>query len=197
MEEKNKKTAPKISATRIIVLIVSLLILGLLIAGVWIYIDRTNGGTDTFKTFTVEIDGKKVLSDHTTASFEPGEHTAEVDYLFGDYDFNISIKPKNGVKFDYTVNGEAFPWSDETDLDAAFSLEKGANGFTFTVPDSLSDLLGKIHGGTIGLPGELPGGGCIYSLVISSYNEKIVYNVDFSIKVPSDGVAVRPGGIYF
>lgn len=201
MEKQTKHTPQKITAKRIVALLLLLVVLGLLIAGVWIYLDRTNSGTESFKTFTLQLDGKRISTEQTASCMEPGVHTAKTDYLFENsaeksYGFNVTIKPKNGVKFNFTVDEKTYAWSSETKLDAAFSLNKEGSSFTFTVPENLSEVLGKIHEGEIGLPSELPDDGCIYSLVVSSYNGKIVYTVDFSINVPADGVAVRPGGIY-
>lgn len=187
-------------AKNIISLSLAVLILFGIVAGVWIYLDRTNGGTDTFKTFTLELDGHRIKTEKTSTKLSPGKHTASVGYLFEDitgdnYGFDVHFKPKEYVKFDYTVNGGAYPWSDLETLDEAFSLDKQEDGFTYTVPEGLGTVLGKLHEGRITCPAELPNDGYIYTLVVSSYNEKVVYTIDFTISGPN--LDIQPGGIIF
>lgn len=191
-----KKSAKKSNVARIIAgAILGVLLLGLLGAMIWFILDRTNGGTEDFKTFTFEIDGKRIRTEKTTAGFAAGEHTATVNYLFGDYDYTVSFQPKADVKFDYSVDGKIYPWSDTKDLNAAFSLKKSEKGFTFTVPASLSDVLGKLHDGEITFPDGIPADRYLYTLTVSSYNEAMIYTIDFALLPPIGDVDVTPGEI--
>ncbi len=180
--------------------ILGLLLLALIGFMVWFILDRTNGGTEEFRAFAVTVDGKEVKSTKERRSLLQGEHTVSADYIFGgNYDYTVDIVPTKGIRFNYTVDGRQYPWSDQQDLAKAFSLQKGENGFSFTVPKNLAAVFSALYpGADVVAPKEGDfQDPYIYSLVISSYNEKTIYTITFSIAVDIDGVETDKPEVQF
>ena len=195
----------KTSAARIIAgLLLLILLLGLLGGGIYFILDRTNGGTEDFRAFAVTMDGEEIRSTKSKRSLLRGPHTVSVKYLFDfltdeTFDYDVDIVPKAGVKFDYTVDGAGFPWSDQKDLAKAFALKKEADKFTFTVPDNLAAVLAALYPGqTVEAPQESAlQDTYIYTLTVTSYNGAVNYTIDFSIAVKIDGVEVDKPEVQF
>ncbi len=196
MAKQTNATKKGASPLRIIAGIALLLILGALIAGVWIYMDGSNNGTDVFKTFTLKIDGEKIASGETKRKVSFGPHKAEIGYLFEDHDYDVSFRPREGVSLDYTVDGKNYAWSQLNGLDGAFSLKKSADGFTFEIPETISETLSKLYEGDVECPNP-PEDGFVFSLIVSSYDYRIVYTVNFAIVIPVDEMEIVPGRIDF
>ena len=199
----NKTSKPSgITAKQVICFLIALLVLFGLATGIWFYLKHTNGGTEDFKTFTIEVDGETVVTPRSKRLFNPGTHTVAVKYIFDavtgeNNDYSVEIKP-NG-NFDYTVDGGTYAWSDVTGLAEAFKLNKRDGGFTFEVPaDSAAVLKALYPGKTVTAPnGSALADPYIYELVVASYNEKIVYKIDFAIVLPVEGVEILPGEIIY
>ena len=204
MAKKYTNDAParvKTSKARLIAgAVLGLLLLALIGLGIWFILDRTNGGTEDFRAFAVTMDGEEVRSTNERRSLLQGEHTVSADYLFGgDYDYTVDIVPAEGTRFNYTVDGKVYPWSDQKDLAKAFALTKGEGGFSFTVPANLAAVLAALYpDADIVAPkeGEFKDP-YIYALVISSYNEKTTYIITFSIAVPIEGVGTDKPNVQF
>lgn len=180
--------------------ILVILLLALIGFMIWFILDRTNGGTEDFRTFAVTVDGEEVRSTNERRSLLQGEHTVSADYLFGgDYDYTVDIVPASGIRFNYTVDGIIYAWNAETNLSQVFGLEKGESGFSFTVPTNLAAVLAALHpDADVVAPkeGELKDP-YIYALVISSYNQKTTYTITFSIAVPIEGVGTDKPNVQF
>ncbi len=208
MAKKKTNAAPpartagaKTSKARLIAgAVLGLLLLALIAFMVWFILDRTNGGTEDFRAFAVSIDGEEVKSTKERRSLLRGEHTVSADYLFGgDYDYTVDIVPVKDTRFNYTVDGRQYPWSDQKELAKAFALKKTEEGFTFTVPANLAAVLAAIYpDAEVVAPkeGELQDP-YIYALVISSYNEKTTYTITFGIAVSIDGVETDKPEVQF
>ena len=180
--------------------ILGLLLLALIGFTVWFFLDRTNNGTEDFRTFAVTVDGEEMKSSTERRSLAQGEHTVTADYLFGgDYGYTVNILPAEGTRFDYTVDGRTYPWSDQQDLAKAFALTKNEKGVTFTVPANLAAVLAALYpDADVVAPKESElKDPYIYALVISSYNEKTTYTITFSIAVTIDGVEVDKPDVQF
>ena len=205
MAKKNTTDAPhapaETSRARLIAgAVLGLLLLALLAFMIWFFLDRTNNGTEDFRAFAVTMDGEKVKSTKERRSLLQGEHTLSAVYLFGgDYDYTVDILPAEGTRFNYTVDGKMYPWSDQKDLARAFALTKGESGFSFTVPENLAAVLAALYpNAEVVAPkeGEFKDP-YIYALVISSYNEKTTYIITFSIAVPIKGVQTDKPDVQF
>lgn len=193
-----------ITAKNVIALALAILILFGLVAGIWILLKYTNGGTEDFKTFTIEVDGEPVVASKTAWDFRPGTHEVKITYLFDwitgeEKEWSVKMQPKPGASYDYTVDGSVYPWSDAKEIEKAFSLKKEADGFTFTVPGDHKEVLAALYPGqTVSAPAkdELKDL-CLYELVVSSYDGGTVYTIDFAIRRAVEGVDANPKGIIF
>ena len=90
----------------------------------------TNGFTSDFKTFYVESDGKRMLSDYDNYIMkQDAENKFVVKYTFGAVNKDISgytlkIVPNvsHDNDFDFTVDGEIYSFGAEEDLTKGFDI---------------------------------------------------------------------------
>lgn len=198
-QSKSGKAAAKsgTGAGRIAAGIILLAVLLALLGGaIWFILDRTNGGTEDFRTFAVTVDGEELKTYESKRDFSKGEHTVSVAYLFGgDYDYSVEILPESS--FNYKTNGAWRRWSDQTELTKAFAIKKEEKSFTFTVPENLTAVLAAIYPDADVVPPQTLQDPYIYTLVITSYNGKNTYYINFGIYVPVGDVEVTPGEVIF
>lgn len=167
----------------------------------------TNGFNEDFKTFYVEYDGKQILTTDSKLSLNNSKtHTFNVKYTFDTEksepkDYKVKIIPNITRDFDYTVNGEKYLFSKTGEFTSAFGLIKGQTQFSITIPDefNLQKVLQAVNGGknTVVSEDAEKNNPYPYRLVVSSYNGKVVYNIDFKIttlKLTLDPDAIIFGG---
>lgn len=168
----------------------------------------TNGFNENFKTFYVEYSGKQILTADSKLSLKYSKtHTFNVKYTFDTEksepkDYKVKIVPYFERDFDYTVNGEKYLYSKTGELTSAFGLEKEQAQFSITIPEdyNLQKVLQVVNGGKNTVVPEdaeihnpYP-----YRLVVSSYNEKVIFNIDFKIIAPDiTDVILKPDKIIF
>ena len=150
------------------------------------------------------------------ADFDGGQQTAsrrgtnahrfDVKYTFDTgnsepKDYNVKVIPNAERDFDFTVDGERYLYSKEDDLTAAFGLNKQDTYFELVIPEdfSLQYVLQSCYPGIdIRIPKEAESGNAYpYTLVISSYNESVVYRIDLSVGAEVTGVTLDPEQIIF
>lgn len=191
------------------------LVVLLLAAAVGLTYKYTNGFNEDFKTFYVEYGGKKILSTQTVIELESGKtHTFSVKYTFDKEDakpkdYSVKIVPNMTKDFDYTVNGERYLFSKIKDLTDAFKIDKKETSFDIEIPQvtSLRNVLSAYHNGAyIGIEqSAIESNPNPFTLVISSYNGKVVYNIGLKtvdmqvdeLKVQIDGTDVTNKHICF
>lgn len=184
------------------------LVVLLLAAAVGFAYKYTNGFNEELKTFYIEYGGEKILSTQTTLELESGKtHTFNVKYTFDKEDskpkdYSVKVVPHMTKDFDYTVNGERYLFSKITDLTGAFEIEKKETSFDIAIPEvtSLKNVLSAYHNGAyIEIEqSAIENNPNPFTLVISSYNGKIVYNIGLKtvdmqvdeLKVQIDGIDV-------
>lgn len=152
----------------------------------------TNGFNEDFKTFYVEYDGKQILTAGSKLDLEMNSaHTFKVKYTFDKEDaepkdYNVKIVPHVTKDFDYTVDGERYIFSKVTDLTPAFGLKKEQTSFTLTIPDKLDiqKALSIVHiDKAVSVPEQAEENNPRpFRLVVSSYNDKVVYNIDLEVR---------------
>ena len=203
MSKKTNRAAPARATTMskaraITGAILTIVLLALIGFGIWFVLDRTNYGTEDFRAFAVTVDGKEVKSTNERRSLLQGEHTVSASYLLGgDFDYTVDIVPAGS--FNYKTDEVWHRWGNQQDLTKAFSLEKEEKGFSFTVPKNLATVLATLYpGADIVAPKESElQDPYIYTLVISSYNEKMAYAITFSIAIDIDGVDTNKPEVQF
>jgi len=167
------------------------LIVALLCGIVGLVYTYTNGFNEDFKTFYVEYGDEKILTEESNKSFAAGKvHTFKVKYTFDNgksetKDYSVKVIPNVTRDFDFTVDGERYIYSKVSDLTGGFTLEKDETSFTLTLTDDLTlqKVLSSAYAGkTVVVPDEAEANNPKpYTLVISSYNGKISYNINFNI----------------
>ena len=191
-------------AAKIIGIILVLALLAGLIAVIYKF---TNGFNEDFKTFYVEHEGKQFLSAQNDLVLEDaGVHRFDVKYTFDrgnsePKDYNVKVIPNAERDFDFTVDGERYLYSKEDDLTAAFGLNKQDTYFELVIPEdfSLQYALQSCYPGQEVIVSEEAVSANIYPylLIVSSYNDSVVYRIALSIGADVTGVTLDPSEIIF
>lgn len=197
------QTKGKTAAKVIGIILVLLLVAGL----VAIIYKFTNGFNEDFKTFYVEYGGKQILTTESEMQLSSGNtHRFEVKYTFDTEnaepkDYNVKIVPNAERDFDFTVDGERYLYSKQGDMTAAFGLKKSDTYFELTIPEdfSLETALQSCYPGKeVVVPEEAEEANAYpYMLVISSYNDSVVYHIALSVGAEVTGVTLGPSQIIF
>lgn len=154
----------------------------------------TNGGKEAFKTFYLTYNGADIVTMQNRMYFErEKELRFDVHYLFDKVastptDYTVYIETNEEADFDYMFNDSFSCWSTVGDLSELFSLKIEETYFTFSIPADLSvqSVLERIHtGATIIAPTEQDT--ALYKLVVLSYDEKVQYEIAFSVFVSPEG----------
>lgn len=179
----------------------------ILVAVVGLVYRFTNGFNEDFKTFYIEQDGKQILSSSSTMSFKADTtYRFDVKYTFDTEqsepkDYSVKVIPNVGRDFDFTVDGERYLYSKQGELSAAFALNKQDTYFEISTKTemSLQNVLQSCYPGKeVIVPKEAEESNTYpYTLVVASYNESVVYKIDFCVGVKVTGVTLDPSEIIF
>lgn len=179
-----------------IVKVISFVIVALLLVAVFgVIFKYTNGGNESFKTFYVQYGNEKILSTDTEKEMELERgrlYYFEVGYPLDvgtqetPRDYSVSVVPNTKENFDFKVDNDTLSWKgDVPELSEYFGLKKNATSFTLFIAEdtSLQTVLQGVYAGkTVTVPAaEEIGSEYLYTLVISSYNGKITYRINFAI----------------
>ena len=192
------------TAAKIIGIILVLLLLAGLVAIIYKF---TNGFNEDFKTFYVEYDGEQILTTESEMHLVSGNtHRFDVKYTFDTENtepkgYNVKIVPNAQRDFDFTVDGERYLYSKQGDMTAAFGLKKSDTYFELVLPEDFSleyALQSCYPGKEVVVPEEADTGNLQpYMLVISSYNDSVVYHIALSVGAEVTGVELDPDHIIF
>ncbi len=173
--------------------IVGIALLAALVFGVVMIYRFTNGFNEDFKTFYLINGGERIVAAESVMTFERGaENEFGVRYTFDTKksqakDYNVRIIPNGKADFEYYVEGRKTAWKGEKDLTKLFSVKKAEKSFTLTVAadTTFERVLREYYAGK-----ELDVSGAaeygkespyLYDLVVSSYNDGVVYHIRFAI----------------
>ena len=192
------------TAAKVIGVILVLLLLAGLVAVVYRF---TNGFNEDFKTFYVKHNGSQILTTDTPMPLEAGEvYRFDVKYTFDTEnaqpkDYNVKVVPNVERDFDYTVDGERYLYSKTSDLTGAFGLSKQDTYFEITIPEDMSiqkALESCYPGQSVVVPDSAVADNPYpYALIVSSYNESVVYHIYLSIGVNVTSVSLDQTEIVF
>lgn len=152
----------------------------------------TNDFTDEFKTFYVENNGQ-ILSDNNEIAIPCGEDIRfDCKYTFGFLSkketkgFNVKVIPNitDETDFDFTVDGQPYSYSGEKDLSGLFNITKNDNAFSINIPKgtTMQSLLSSIYSDKVVIvPDTVIMNKPYFSIVISSYNDKVSYNIKLNL----------------
>ena len=151
----------------------------------------TNGFNEDLKVFFIEYNGTQILTTDNKMIFKKeAVHRFDVKYTFDKEDtapkgFKVKIVPNVTRDFDYTVDGEKYLFSKVGELTAVFEPILYDTFFDLYFPENLSfsEILRKVHSGeTVSVPEDaLTNNPYPFRLQVSSYNDKVTYNIDFTL----------------
>lgn len=151
----------------------------------------TNGFNEDLKTFYVEHNGKQILTTESKLTFKKEVvQRFDVKYTFDKDDaepkgYKVKIVSNMTRDFDYTVDGKKYLFSKVRDLTSAFEPIMHDTYFEIYLPNSINfnEILRKAHNGnSVSVPLDaLSNNPYPFRLMISSYNDKITYNIDFAV----------------
>ena len=192
------------TAAKIIGIILVLLLLAGLVAIIYRF---TNGFNEDFKTFYVEYSGEQILTTESEMHLVSGNtHRFDVKYTFDTENaepkgYNVKVVPNAQRDFDFMVDGERYLYSKQGDMTAAFGLKKSDTYFELVIPEGFSleyALQSCYPGKEVVVPEEVAdANSCPYMLVISSYNDSVVYHIALSVGAEVTGVTLDPDHIIF
>ena len=178
-----------------------------LVAVVGLVYRFTNGFNEDFKTFYIEQNGKQILSsDSDLILVTSNTYRFEVKYTFDTdksepKDYKVQVVPNAARDFDFTVGEDRVLYSKVEDITSAFGLKKHDTFFEITTGTdmSLQSVLSKCYPGEeVIVPKEAQEGNEYpYKLLVSSYNESIVYQIRLRIGTKVTGVTLDPSEIIF
>lgn len=188
--------------------VIGVILVLLLLAGIVAVIYRfTNGFNEDFKTFYVEYDGEQILTTESEMHLTSGNtHRFGVKYTFDTENaepkgYNVKVVPNAQRDFDFMVDGERYLYSKQGDMTAAFGLKKSDTYFELVIPEDFSleyALQSCYPGKEVVVPEEAAdANSCPYMLVISSYNDSVVYHIALSVGAEVTGVILDPSQIIF
>lgn len=194
-------TKPKIG--QVVSYIVILLVI---VAVIGVFAHFTNGFTSDFKTFYVSVDGKDVMisgNGYVISENEP--LSVDVKYTFGSFnknetkDYSVKIVPNKieNSDFSYTVDGESKSFQSETDLTAAFEINKGEKSFTVKPKGkSLTEVLTVFYGTAV-TDCENKDYTDMFTIIVTSYNGEARVKLNFTIAGKVVGVVLDREVIVF
>ena len=188
--------------------VIGVILVLLLLAGIVAVIYRfTNGFNEDFKTFYVEYGGEQILTTESEMHLVSGNtHRFEVKYTFDTENtepkgYNVKVVPNAQRDFDFTVDGERYLYSKQGDMTAAFGLKKSDTYFELVIPEdfSLEYALQSCYPGkeVVVLEEAADANAYPYMLVVSSYNDSVVYHIALSVGAEVTGVTLDPDHIIF
>ena len=167
----------------------------------------TNGFNEDFKTFYIEYDGNQIFTTDSKMSLDTGTtYRFDVKYTFDTEnsepkDYSVKGIPNVERDFDFTGDGERYLFSKEADLTSGFDLKKQDTYFEITISSDfcLRYVLQSCYAGQeVVVPDEAEISNTYpYSLVVSSYNDSVVYKIDLSVGVDVIGVTLDQTEIVF
>lgn len=183
-----------------------IVILLVIVAVIGVFAHFTNGFTSDFKTFYVSVDGKDVMisgNGYVISENEP--LSVDVKYTFGSFnknetkDYSVKIIPNKieNSDFTYTVDGESKSFQLETDLTAAFEIDKGEKSFTVKPKGkTLTEVLTAFYGTEV-TDCENKGYTDMFTIIVTSYNGEASVKLNFTIAGKVVGVVLDREVIVF
>ncbi|MBE5737372.1 MAG: hypothetical protein E7348_03130 [Clostridiales bacterium] len=186
----------------------SILLLLVIVLAVGFVYRYTNGFNEDFKTFYIEYNGERILTSNSEMVLGIGnEHRFDVKYTFGkntekNKGYTVKIIPNadKDNSFDFTINGNKYAYYGESELTDAFDITLEESYFVISLPSTMTieSILKDLYpNDEVTVPEEAYSINYPFTLIIASYNEKVVYNIDFGFEVMVMGIELSAEEIYF
>ena len=183
-----------------------ILILMVIVATIGVFAYFTNGFTSDFKTFYISVNGKDVMTSQGGFVATTKEPLAvDVKYTFGALNkdenkgYSVKIVPNKieNSDFTYTVDGESKSFQSETDLTAAFAIDKGEKSFIVKPKGkSLTEVLTAFYGKEV-TDCENKGYTDMFTIIVMSYNGEASVKLNFTVAGKVTGVSFDKEVILF
>lgn len=185
MAKKTQKTVSRI---------ISYILLLLMIAGIIAFFATfTNNFTDTFKSFYLEYNDEKIISDKFDFSLSvQRQHRFDVKYPLGFLEENtdkigytVKVIPNTDEKtdFTFTVNGIRHTYSKQRDLTHGFDISVSKDFFTITANKTLSEILSEayLNEAVIGVPEAIQSGKSYFQLLVTTTDNTTQLRISFQL----------------
>lgn len=162
----------------------------------------TNNFTEDFSTFYVEVNGEKVASS-AGGYIVGGEENIVINVKDANPNkqnkgYIVSVIPKAGIDFEFTVDDETKSFADEQDLTNAFEITKDGNTVTLNAKGNLEYIL-KAQYPDKTISYDVNAINCeedLFSLIIKNYDEATV-TINFRVPNAVYGVTIDAEEIIF
>ena len=162
----------------------------------------TGGFTSSFKTFSIECDGKEIST--SASGFETTVNkplVVKVKYNFDSkasgYSLKVVPNALAGKDFDFTLDGDVYSFQAERDLTEGFNVEYEEDSFTLTPKGNLTEILQAIYPNKVVEDCVQYGYKDMFTLVITSYNGEANVYLNFSVPEKVVGVELSQEVIVF
>ncbi len=182
---------------------IGILLILALIAGIvyFVYVFTGEFSTD-FKTFYVEIDGKKYVKDAYDLTFY--KPRIDVHYTFekvqsNKLTFTYLIEPA-GNDFNFTVDGEKVSWLNVDGLAEAFNIKSDADGITLNCANKkVLDVLQSVYpNSNIVLPEDIDTENISrYKLTVTAEDKRTSIILTFKCAPAIENIILNPSEIIF
>lgn len=179
------------------------LIVLILVGAVGFLAYYTNGFTGGFKTFSVECNGKEVMT--SASGFEMTESeplTVKVKYTFGGENvsgYSVKVVPNKlaGKDFDFKVDEYLYSFQAEKDLTDGFDVEYGENTFTIKPKGNLTGVLQAIYPNNVVEDCVKYSYENMFMLIVYSYDGNSSVLLNFSVPEKVTGIELDKEVIVF
>lgn len=184
-------------------IIAYILIVCILVGAVGFLAYYTNGFTGGFKTFSVECNGKEVMT--SASGFEMTKEeplTVNVKYTFGGEKvsgYSVKVVPNKlaGKDFDFKVDDYLYSFQAEKDLSEGFDVEYGGNSFTIKPKGNLTEVLQAIYPNNVVEDCVQYSYENMFTLIVYSYDGNSSVLLNFSIPEKVTGIELDKEVIVF
>ena len=179
------------------------LMLFILVGAIGFLAYYTDGFTGGFKTFTVECNGKEVMT--SASGFEMTRNepmTVKVKYTFGGESvsgYSIKVVPNAlaGKDFDFKVDEYSYSYQAEKDLTDGFEVEYEENSFTIKPKGNLTGILQAIYPNNTVEDCHQYSYENMFTLIVYSYDGESSVLIHFSVPEKVSGITLDKEVIVF
>ena len=162
----------------------------------------TGGFTGSFKTFSVECDGKEIST--SASGFETTVEkplVVKVKYNFDSKASGYSVKvvpnALAGKDFDFVLDGDVYSYQAEKDLTDGFNIEYEEKSFTLTPKGNLTQIIQANYPNKVVEDCVQYGYKDMFTLVITSYNGESSVYLNFTVPERVSGIELSQEVIVF
>ncbi|MBO5067622.1 MAG: hypothetical protein II988_04220 [Clostridia bacterium] len=180
-----------------------ILILLIVVGAIGFLAYYTNGFTGGIKTFSVECNGKEVMTSSSGFEMTVNEPlTVKVKYTFGGENvsgYSVKVVPNKlaGKDFDFKVDEYLYSYQAEKDLTDGFDVEYGENTFTIKPKGNLTEILQAIYPNNVVEDCSQYSYENMFMLIVYSYDGESSVLLNFSVPEKVTGIELDKEVIVF